>query len=40
MMEWIANHSKTISAIASIGSFFIWLVYAQLLYPGLFMRQA
>lgn len=38
MMEWIANHSKTISAIASIGSFFIWLVYAQLLYHN-FRRQ-
>lgn len=38
MLEWVANHSKTISAVASIGSFFIWLVYAQLLYHN-FRRQ-
>ncbi|WP_088743677.1 hypothetical protein [Cobetia sp. QF-1] len=38
MLEWIANNAKSISAAASIGSFFIWLVYAQLLYHN-FRRQ-
>ncbi len=38
MLNWIAEHQKSLSVIASFSSVLIWLVYAQLLYLG-FRRQ-
>lgn len=38
MYNWIAEHQKVLSVLASLGSVIIWLVYAQLLYLG-FRRQ-
>ncbi|MGO1462210.1 MAG: hypothetical protein ACTHYN_09705 [Marinobacter sp.] len=38
MYDWIAEHQKVLSVLASLGSVIIWLVYAQLLYLG-FRRQ-
>ncbi|MEQ3723305.1 hypothetical protein [Alcanivorax sp.] len=38
MLDWIAQHEKSLSVIASFSSVLIWLVYAQLLYLG-FRRQ-
>jgi len=38
MIEWIEQHQKVLSVIASFGSLIIWIIYAQLLYLG-FRRQ-
>jgi len=38
MLDWISAHQATLSTVASVGSFLIWLIYAQLLYFG-FRRQ-
>ena len=38
MYEWISAHKDVLQTLASVGSFMIWLIYAQLLYFG-FRRQ-
>ena len=38
MLDWIAQHQKILSVVASFSSLVIWIVYAQLLYLG-FRRQ-
>ncbi|MBU2953707.1 hypothetical protein [Marinobacter sp. F3R08] len=37
-MTWLSQNYETISALTSIGTLFIWLFYAQLLYSG-YKRQ-
>ncbi len=34
MLDWIAQHQKILSVVASFSSLVIWIVYAQLLYLG------
>ncbi|MBY6207011.1 MULTISPECIES: hypothetical protein [Halomonas] len=38
MFDWISAHKDILQTLASVGSFLIWLIYAQLLYFG-FRRQ-
>ncbi|MCK7543753.1 hypothetical protein MLC59_06170 [Marinobacter bryozoorum] len=38
MLEWIHQNSTLVNSLTSIGTLFIWLFYAQLLYLG-FSRQ-
>ncbi len=37
-MDWISQHHDSLTALTSIGTLLIWLVYAQLLYKG-YRRQ-
>lgn len=37
-MEWLRENAQVISAITSIGTLFVWVFYAQLLYNG-YARQ-
>ncbi|BES73650.1 hypothetical protein RE428_46680 [Marinobacter nanhaiticus D15-8W] len=34
MFEWISQHSSTLQVFTSLGTLFIWLFYAQLLYSN------
>lgn len=37
-MDWISQHHDSLTALTSIGTLLIWLIYAQLLYKG-YRRQ-
>jgi len=37
-MDWLSQHHDSLTALTSIGTLLIWLVYAQLLYKG-YRRQ-
>lgn len=37
-MNWLSQHHQSITALTSIATLMIWLVYAQLLYKG-YRRQ-